>query len=136
LQYADYTLLFLEHDFQTTNHLKWLMTCFEKLSGIKINYNKSDLTPINLKEEDSHNYSKLLYCRMGSFPFKYLGVPLHYEKLRREDIQYIVDKIIKRIAGWKGRLMSYRLLLLKACLASCKDRWTKRGGVNWAFFKI
>jgi hypothetical protein len=57
---------------------------------------------------------------MCSFPFKYLGVPLHYEKLRREDIQYIVDKIIKRIAGWKGRLMSYgaRLLLLKACLAS------------------
>jgi hypothetical protein len=33
----------------------------------------------------------------GSFPFKYLGVPLHYEKLKREDIQLVVDVIIGRI---------------------------------------
>jgi hypothetical protein len=59
-------------------------------------------------------------CRLGSFLFKYLGVPLHYEKLKREDIQPIVDKIIKRVVGWKEKLLSYgaRLTLLKACLAS------------------
>jgi hypothetical protein len=57
---------------------------------------------------------------MGLFSFKYLGVPLHYSKLRREDIQPIVNKVISRIIGWKGRLLSYgaRLTLLKACLAS------------------
>jgi hypothetical protein len=46
--------------------------------------------------------------------------PLHHERLRREDIQPVVDKIMKKIAGWKGRLLSYgaRLTLLKACLAS------------------
>jgi hypothetical protein len=56
----------------------------------------------------------------GGFPFKYPGVPLHHEKLRREDIQPIVNKVINRILGWVGRLLSYaaRLTLLKACLAS------------------
>ncbi|GJM85243.1 hypothetical protein PR202_ga01678 [Eleusine coracana subsp. coracana] len=51
---------------------------------------------------------------------KYLGVPLHFEKLRREDIQPIVDKPIVRIAGWRGRLLAYssRLVLIKTCLAS------------------
>jgi hypothetical protein len=45
---------------------------------------------------------------------------LHFSKLRKEDLQPVIDKIIKRIAGWKGRLLSYvgRLTLLKACLAS------------------
>jgi hypothetical protein len=64
--------------------------------------------------------TQIFCCKLGALSFKYLGIPLHYEKLRREDIQPVVDKIIKRIAGWQGRLMLYgaRLELLKACIAS------------------
>jgi hypothetical protein len=49
-----------------------------------------------------------------------LRVHLHYEKLKREDIQPIVDKIINIISGSKSKLLSYgaRLIFLKACLAS------------------
>jgi hypothetical protein len=120
LQYADDTLLFLEHNYKAASHLKWLLMCFEKLSGMKINYHKNDLISNNLDEEESQTHSRVFCCKLGEFPFKYLGVPLHYEKLRKEDIQTLIDKIIKRIAGWKGRLLSYgaRLALLRACLAS------------------
>jgi hypothetical protein len=99
LQYADGTLIFLEHDYQAACHLKWLMVCFEKLSGMKINYSNSELTTINLEEGESNNYARIFYCKLGNFPFKYLRVSLHYEKVRGEDIQPIVDKIIKRIPG-------------------------------------
>jgi hypothetical protein len=49
-----------------------------------------------------------------------MGVPLHYNKLTRKDLQPVVDKIIKIIASWRVRLLSYagRLILLKTCLAS------------------
>lgn len=59
-------------------------------------------------------------CPEGTFPIKYLGIPLHHQKLRREDLQPLVDKILKRIAGWRGKLLSYagRLILIKTCLAS------------------
>jgi hypothetical protein len=65
-------------------------------------------------------YARIFYFKLGSFPFKYLGVPLHHEKLRREDIQPVVDTILNRIPVWQGRLMSYgaRLELLRACLTS------------------
>lgn len=37
-------------------------------------------------------------CKQSSFPLKYLGVPLHFAMLRREDLQPIIDdKIIKRM---------------------------------------
>jgi hypothetical protein len=47
-------------------------------------------------------------------------VHLYHDKLRRKDIQPMVDLIIKRIPGWGGKLLSYsaRLTLLKSCLAS------------------
>jgi hypothetical protein len=56
LQYADDTLLFLEHNYIAASHLKWLLMCLEKLSGMNINYHKSDVTPINLNEKESQNY--------------------------------------------------------------------------------
>jgi hypothetical protein len=120
LQYANDTLLFLRDDPIATHHLKWLLIFFEKLSGMRINYHKSDLTPINLSEEEVQFYAKTFCCKIGSFPFTYLVVTLHHDKLRREDIQPIIDKIMKRISGWKGRLLSYeaRLTLLKAYLSS------------------
>jgi hypothetical protein len=99
LQCADDTLLFLKHGFIDVCHLKWLMICFEQLLGMKINYNKSDMVPVNLSEEETLQYSKIFGCKIGSFPFKYLGVPLHYDKLRREDIKPTVDKIMKSIPG-------------------------------------
>jgi hypothetical protein len=84
LQYADNTLLFLSHNKKVVVYLKWIMIFFEKISGMRINYSKSELTPINLDEEETQGYAKIFFCKIGRFPFTYLGVPLHYEKLRRE----------------------------------------------------
>lgn len=120
LQYADDTLLFLKNDFQQARHFKWLLACFENLSGMKINYNKSDLLTLGIDEEENKKYAMLFCCNIGSFPIKYLGVPLHFTKLKREDIQPVVVKLIKRVAGWRGKLLSIagKLVLLKSCLAT------------------
>jgi hypothetical protein len=120
LQYADDTLLFLSYEENSARCMKWMMIYFEKVPGKRINYHKSDLVPSNLEEEETQEYAKIFCCKIGKLLFIYLGVPLHHERLRREDIQPIVDKIMNRIAGWKGRFLSYgaRLTLLKACLTS------------------
>lgn len=120
LQYADDTLLFLDPNIDNARNVKWLVSCFECLSGMKIKFNKSDLLTINVDEEVSNILSQIFCCKRGTFPLKYLGVPLHFAKLRREDLQPIVDKIIKRICGWRGRLLSYeaKLVLLRTCIAS------------------
>lgn len=76
--------------------------------------------PINLDDSETHNIAHIFCCLVGSIPIKYLGIPLHFEKLRREDIQPLVDKILRKIANWKGKLLSYaaRIVLIKTCLAS------------------
>lgn len=93
---------------------------FEQISGMRINFHKSEIIAMNLSDETAHEISHLFSCPLGNFPIKYLGVHLRYENLRREDIQPIVDKMLRRIAGWRGRLLSYaaRVVLIKACLTS------------------
>lgn len=97
LQYADDTILFLDPNPDYAKNLKWLLACFEKLSGMRINYDKCELVAINLEENVINTLSQIFCCKVGGFPLKYLGVPLHYLKLRREDIQPIIDKIIKNL---------------------------------------
>ena len=57
LQYADDTILFLESDEDMAKKLKWLLTCFEQMSGMRINYHKSDLIPINLPEGQANQFA-------------------------------------------------------------------------------
>jgi hypothetical protein len=59
-----------------------------------------------MEERDTHEISHVLNYPVGSFPNKYLGIPLHFEKLKREDLQPILDKLVKRIAGWRGKVVS------------------------------
>jgi hypothetical protein len=70
LQYVDDTLLFLEHSYLAACRLKGLMVCFEQISGMKINYHKSDLTTVNLEEFVIQEYAKEFCCQIGGFPFK------------------------------------------------------------------
>lgn len=87
---------------------------------MRINYHKSELIPINLNEDEAHRIARILCCPVGTFPITYLGIPLHFDKLKREGIQPLVDKILRKIASWKGKLLSHaaRLVMIKAYLSS------------------
>jgi hypothetical protein len=43
LQYADDTILFMEHDLQKAVNMKLILCIFEQLSGLKINFHKSEI---------------------------------------------------------------------------------------------
>src|SRR3954463_10064845 len=43
LQYVDDTILFMEHDLDKAVNLKLKLSAFEQLSGLKINFHKSEL---------------------------------------------------------------------------------------------
>jgi hypothetical protein len=71
----------------------------ENVSGMKINFNKSEVIPLNLDDNQIHEVAHVLSCLVGTLPFKYLGVPIHFEKLKRGELQPVIDKLIKIIAG-------------------------------------
>jgi hypothetical protein len=87
---------------------------------MRINFHKCDLIAINVEEEEAQTIAQSLCCRLGTFLMKYLGVPLHYKKLRKEDLQTVIDNILKKAGGWRGRLLNHaeKLELVRSVLAS------------------
>jgi hypothetical protein len=43
LQYADDTIIFLDHDLEHAKNMKSILCVFEQLSGLKINFHKSEI---------------------------------------------------------------------------------------------
>jgi retron-type reverse transcriptase len=85
LQYADDIVLFLEHDLDKEKNMKLLLLAFEQVWGLKINYHKSEIFFFGQANEVKDQYQQLFGCRNGDYPFKYLGMPMHYRKLRNSD---------------------------------------------------
>jgi hypothetical protein len=63
LQYADDTLLFLENDPQVALNLKWILSCFEQISGMRINFHKSELIPINIEPKELLPFIEIFQCK-------------------------------------------------------------------------
>jgi hypothetical protein len=86
LQYADDIVLFSSIDKNYVTNLKGVLLLFEAMSRMRINFHKSKVILMNTGEEEAHGIAHMLSCSIGSLPFRYLGVPLHHDKLRIEDM--------------------------------------------------
>jgi hypothetical protein len=75
IQYADDTLLIMQACPKQLLCLKALLETFAQSTGLRVNFAKSCLLPINLSNEKASLLAGLFGCKLGTFPFTYLGLP-------------------------------------------------------------
>ncbi|XP_074288167.1 uncharacterized protein LOC141613332 [Silene latifolia] len=63
--------------------------------------------------------------RIGTLPFKYLGVPISSKKLSKFEGHKLIERIVHRIRSLGARQLSYagRLVLVKTVLSSLHSYW-------------
>ena len=120
LQYANDTILFMEHDIQKAVNMKLILSIFEQLSGLKINFNKSEIFCFGKAKEAEDQYRNVFGCEVGNLPFRYLGIPIHYRKLLNKEWNPVERRFEKKLGCWQGKLLSYgdRLVLINSVLTS------------------
>lgn len=96
LQYADDTILFMENDLEQAKNLKLVLSTFEKLSGLKINFHKSEIFCFGEAKEKVGEYIQVFGCKEGFFPFKYLGIPMNTHKIANKDWGIVEERFQKK----------------------------------------
>ena len=67
-QYADDTIILVRAETEGVARLKQLLDMFSSATGLKINYDKSTITPMHLLEGALEEFLGVLNCNVGSFP--------------------------------------------------------------------
>ena len=119
LLFADDTILICDASREQILSIRLVLTCFQALTGLKVNAGKSEIVPIGEVRNIQH-LANILQCRVGSLPMIYLGMPLGTSYKTASIWNPILERMEKKLLGWKRLYLSKsgRLTLLKSTLSS------------------
>jgi hypothetical protein len=120
LQYADDTMIMVEGSALDIVNLKFLLLCFEEMSGLRINFDKSKVVILGYAPEDQQRIADNLNCRLSSFPITYLGMPIRDTRILIKDLDPLVGRVRAKAEPWRGRFTSKgsKTVLIDSCLSS------------------
>jgi hypothetical protein len=120
LQYADDTLFIGEACVENLWCVKAILRCFELMSGLKINFAKSMIFGVVPDEPFMRVASKFLNCKVGKFPFIYLGLSVGANPRKESTWEPVIEVLQRRLHSWQNRFVSLggRVILINSVLAA------------------
>jgi len=97
IQYADDTLIILEASTPQLFFLKGVLQSFSSSTGLKINFSKSMMIPVNVCNDKINHLARTFGCQVGSFPFTYLGLPMGLTRPKVDAFLPLMSKCERRL---------------------------------------
>ena len=109
----------MQADVAQLNHLKNILADFGESTGLKVNFDKSFMVPINVSADRPDILANTLNCSKGTLPFTYLGLPLSITTPSVTDFWPLVSKCERRLVAFSSFLNEAgRLQLTNAVLSA------------------
>ncbi|KAA3475230.1 Retrovirus-related Pol polyprotein LINE-1 [Gossypium australe] len=108
LFFADDLVIFCKAQIDQAHFLESIISLFCEISGHKISVKKSNIFFSKNTEDETRNQIRQLFGfqevqNLG----KYLGVPLLHDKVTKNTLSFIVDKIRRKLHSWDARKLSF-----------------------------
>lgn len=101
--YADDAAIFANPNIDEMRTIARVLRVFGDASGLLVNLEKTEIFPIQCQANDLQECLIHFPAKLGSFPCTYLGLPLHFRKLRKIELQPLIDKVGAKLQPWVGR---------------------------------
>jgi len=120
LQFANDTLILGDKSWVNIRVMCSSLLFFEAMSGLKVNFFKSQFVGVNVSASWLAEAVVVLNCKVDSLPFVYLGMPMGGSTRRLIFWELLLNCIKSRLSLWNSKYLSFggRLVLLKYVLSS------------------
>ncbi|XP_062100790.1 uncharacterized protein LOC133806714 [Humulus lupulus] len=127
LCFADDVILFSKGDYKSIHLLLRGLKLFSDTSGLQANKNKYDIIFSGIKEDEMKRILEMSGFAQGTFPLKYLGVPICTRHINVAECDMLVDKMTNRIKTWNWKSLSYagRTTLVQSVLVALHSYWAQ-----------
>ena len=116
--FADDTGLFFHASEQNFRAIMECLSLYERISGAKINLDKSTLLQLDSGPEPDWFVRASCSIAAPGQPIKYLGCPVGKSITPTQELNFVLDKLIARLRHWTHRFLSMasKLIALKHIL--------------------
>ena len=117
LFFADDVLLFLKADTQECKSVLEVLDIYCRASGQQVNFDKSSVQfSTNVQLQVYNSICALSGLKTTPANAKYLGLPSFWGRSKAEAFQFIIEKVLSKLQGWKSKLLSQagKEILIKA----------------------
>nr|GEX66960.1 RNA-directed DNA polymerase, eukaryota, reverse transcriptase zinc-binding domain protein [Tanacetum cinerariifolium] len=104
--FADDALFIGDWSSANVKSLVSILECFHRVSGLKINYHKSNLLGVGVPFEYVELLATLTGCNAMASSLCYLGLPIDCNMALVKNWDPIIDKFSKSLSKWKASLLS------------------------------
>ncbi|WVZ52423.1 hypothetical protein U9M48_003478, partial [Paspalum notatum var. saurae] len=104
--YADDVILFLRPNQVDLSLISRLLEVFGHACGLRTNFGKSSIFPINCMEAELDIIKHAVACEVSCFPCKYHSIPLTVRKPSKVILLPLVDKVADCLPKWKASLLN------------------------------
>ncbi|GJY57007.1 putative RNA-directed DNA polymerase, eukaryota, reverse transcriptase zinc-binding domain protein [Tanacetum coccineum] len=120
MHFMDDALLIGEWTRVNITNMVSILQCFYRVSGLKINFHKSNLLGVGVSFDEVGRLAAITGCIPMQTPFSYLGLPIDCNMAKVRGWDPLLDKYNKRLSKWKASLLSIggRSTLISSVLGS------------------
>lgn len=99
IQYVNDTILIVPTIEEQLIALRDMLHTFAASTGLKVNFAKSQMIPLNVSEEEATRLSGIFQCALGTLPFTYLGLPMGTTRPTVQELMPLVDSVERRLSA-------------------------------------
>lgn len=137
LLFADDLLVFSDGTRHSLTGISSVMDDFKRISGLEMNPAKSEIFFGGYADIKASVLSDLSGFKLGTFPTRYLGLPLKPgRRLSLATLQPLIDKIISKLTSWTVKYLSFagKIRLIASQIYGLVNFWSAVFALPKAFY--